>query len=137
MGATGYNLKRATVSGGAYTTIATNLAGVAYTDAGLTNGLTYFYVVSATNSFGGSANSTEASAHPVSTASLPISFAMNNNQLQLSWPMDHLGWRLEMQTNSLNSGASWLTVSNSSATNQVFVPIHPDGGSVFFRLVYP
>ncbi len=137
VGATGYNLKRATVSGGAYTTIATNLAGVAYTDAGLTNGMTYFYVVSATNSFGASANSTEASAHPVSTVSLPVNFAVNGNQLQLSWPMDHLGWRLEMQTNSLNSGASWLTVSNSSATNQVFVPIHPDGGSVFFRLVYP
>jgi hypothetical protein len=135
--ATGYNLKRTTVSGGTYTTIATNLAGLAYSDTGLSNGITYYYVVSATNLFGESTNSVEANAHPVSTVSLPINLVMNGGQMQLSWPMDHVGWHLEMQTNSLAAGTGWVTVPNSTATNQVFVPINPASGSVFFRLVYP
>jgi hypothetical protein len=61
-GATGYNLKRSTVSGGSYTTIA-NVTGTNYTDSNVTRGVTYYYVVSGTNSFGESDyNSMEASA---------------------------------------------------------------------------
>ncbi len=135
--ASGYNLKRATTSGGPYTTIATNLTGLSYGDASLTNGTTYFYVVSALNAFGESSNSTEATAHPVSTVSSPVNFALTAGQMQLSWPMDHLGWRLEMQTNSLSSGTGWVTVPNSTATNQISVPINPANGNVFLRLVYP
>ena len=45
--ATSYNVKRATASGGPYTTIATVVTGTTYTDTGLTAGATYYYVVSA------------------------------------------------------------------------------------------
>ena len=45
-GATSYNVKRSTTSGGPYTTIASP-ATPGYTNTGLTNGTTYFYVVSA------------------------------------------------------------------------------------------
>ncbi len=62
--ATSYNIKRATVSGGPYVTIATGVAATAYLDAGLTNGKTVYYVVSAANSVGESPNSGEASAAP-------------------------------------------------------------------------
>ncbi len=135
-GATAYNVKRSTVKGSGYTTIITNSPATTYTDQGLSNGTSYFYVVSAINGFGESANSSEASAHPVSTAVVPISFAINGGQLQLNWPADHLGWRLEMQTNSLSSSASWITVPNSTATNEISMPINP-GGNAFFRLSYP
>ena len=64
--ATSYNVKRATVSGGAYTTIAASIISTSYTDTGLTNGDTYYYVVSAVNTAGESALSPEASATPVS-----------------------------------------------------------------------
>jgi hypothetical protein len=134
-GATGYNLKRSMTSGSGYATIDTNLPSTVYADAGLSNGVTYFYVVSATNAFGESVNSVETNAHPVSMISLPVGFVLNGGQMQLSWPADHLGWRLEMQTNSL-SGAGWATVPNSTATNQISVSVNP-GGNVFFRLVYP
>jgi len=53
--------------------------------------------------------------------------------------MDHLGWRLETQTNApgVGIGTNWVTVADSTAINQIFAPINPTSGSVFFRLVYP
>jgi cellulose 1,4-beta-cellobiosidase len=62
-GATSYNVKRATVSGGPYTTIA-NPTSTSYTNSGLANGTTYYYVVSAVNSAGESGNSSEVNATP-------------------------------------------------------------------------
>ncbi|MGE5328914.1 MAG: fibronectin type III domain-containing protein [Deltaproteobacteria bacterium] len=63
-GAASYKLKRASTAGGPYTTIAENVTSAAYTDTGLTNGTTYYYVVTAVNSAGESTNSNEASATP-------------------------------------------------------------------------
>ncbi|RAV22231.1 Kelch repeat-containing protein [Paenibacillus contaminans] len=68
-GATGYNVKRSTTEGGPYTTIATGVAGTTYTDTAVTNGTTYYYVVTAVNAGGESANSNEASATPQAPAS--------------------------------------------------------------------
>lgn len=59
--AANYNVKRANVSGGPYTTIASPTS-VSYTDTGVVNCATYYYVVSGTNTFGESTNSIEASA---------------------------------------------------------------------------
>src|SRR5439155_12720977 len=50
-GATSYNVKRSTTSGGPYSTVASPTT-TGYTDTGLTNGTTYYYVVSAVNSAG-------------------------------------------------------------------------------------
>jgi beta-glucanase (GH16 family) len=60
-GATSYNVKRSAVSGGPYTKIA-NPTATSYTDTGLASCSTYYYVVSATNSYGESTNSIEAAA---------------------------------------------------------------------------
>ncbi len=62
-GATSYDVKRGTVAGGPYTKIGTVVAPT-YLDTGLANGTIYYYVVSAANTFGGSANSTELPARP-------------------------------------------------------------------------
>ena len=57
-GATGYNIKRATVSGGPYALVGSSGAN-SYADSSVFNCSTYYYVVSATNSFGESPNSSE------------------------------------------------------------------------------
>lgn len=62
--ATGYNVKRSTTAGGPYTTIASNVSGISYVNSGLTNGTTYYYVVTAITANGESGPSNEASATP-------------------------------------------------------------------------
>jgi autotransporter-associated beta strand protein len=62
-GASSYNLKRATSSSGETNLVFT--AGTTYTDAGVVNGVTYYYVVSAVNAGGEGNNSREASATPL------------------------------------------------------------------------
>jgi hypothetical protein len=45
---------------------------------------------------------------------------------------------LQVQTNALETGlrANWFDVAGSSSTDNVTVPISPNGG-VFYRLVFP
>jgi fibronectin type 3 domain-containing protein len=86
-GATGYYVKRSTTTGGPYTQISTQSA-TNFNDTGLTNGTKYFYVVSAYNSAGQSANSEEVSATPVlPTPAAPTGLvvAAGNMQVSLTW----------------------------------------------------
>ncbi len=58
--ATGFHVQRAAITGGPYTVVATvPLATLTYLDTAVTVGTTYFYVVTAYNSAGDSAKSTE------------------------------------------------------------------------------
>ena len=88
-GATLYYVKRSGATGGPYTQIATPSA-TSYTDAGLTNGTKYFYVVSAYNSAGQSANSAEVNATPTAPAGPPpvpanLQTTAGNAQVSLTW----------------------------------------------------
>src|SRR5450631_3423812 len=62
---TGYNVYRGTTSGGeSATPVATNVSTRSFTDAGLTNGTTYYYKVAAVNAVGTSPQSAQAIAMP-------------------------------------------------------------------------
>ncbi|MBC8008712.1 MAG: hypothetical protein H7067_01285 [Burkholderiales bacterium] len=64
-GAASYTVKRATTPGGPYATVvATGISTTGYTDATVTNGTTYHYVVSAVNTAGESPASAAVSATP-------------------------------------------------------------------------
>jgi len=65
-GATSYHVKRSATSGSGYVQVAAPTAAI-FADSGLTNGTTYFYVVSALNSAGESGNSSQANATPAAT----------------------------------------------------------------------
>jgi fibronectin type 3 domain-containing protein len=88
-GASSYHVKRATTSGGPYTQVSAPTA-TNFTNTGLTNGTTYFYVVSAVNSAGESANSAQASATPVAPTQPPaaptgLQATAGNAQVTLGW----------------------------------------------------
>ena len=63
-GASGYNIKRSTTNGGPYLVISSNLTVASYADFYVLDGTKYYYVVSALNAGGESANSAPASATP-------------------------------------------------------------------------
>jgi hypothetical protein len=67
-GATSYHVKRGSAAGGPYTQLSAPIT-TSYSDTGLTNGNTYYYVVTALNAGGESGNSSEVSAQPA--ASVP------------------------------------------------------------------
>lgn len=74
----------------------------------------------------------------VSLTPVPLLVQNSGQQLNLSWPADHIGWHLLMQTNSTSGlGTNWQVLSGSDSTNQFFVPIDRTQGSVFLRLTYP
>ncbi|HUM06680.1 MAG TPA: glycoside hydrolase family 44 protein [Terriglobales bacterium] len=87
-GATSYHVKRSGTSGGPYSTIGSPTT-LAYTDTGLTNGTTYYYVVSAVNSHGESANSKEVigqpTAGPPPSAPTGVTATPGDKQVSLSW----------------------------------------------------
>jgi hypothetical protein len=86
-GATSYHVKRSLSSGGSYTTVAT-VSATSYTDTGLTNGVTYYYVVTALNASGESGNSPEASATPnlaPPPAPTNLTASAGNLQVTLNW----------------------------------------------------
>jgi hypothetical protein len=135
-----YDVYRATVSGGPYTQVATNLTSTTFTNISVADGVTYYFVVAGLNILGQqSTYSTEISAQPVSISPPQLSLGMTGNALQLSWPSDHTGWELQAQTNAPGGGigTNWVTLSGSTATNQIVIPINPAVDSVFLRLTHP
>jgi hypothetical protein len=136
--AASYNIRRSPASGSDYAMVG-NSSTTNFVDVSLTNGMTYYYVVTSTNSSGESAYSSEVGARPVSSTATTISLGVSDSQFRVNRPSDHTGWRLQVQTNSIDSGLStnWVTVPDSSSTNHVSIPIDPANGCVFFRLISP
>ena len=137
LGATAYNVKRSTTSGGPYSTIATTTAA-SWTDTGVTGGTTYFYVVSALNNNVESPNSLEVSA-PLQV----IATTFSGTSIQLS------GWGgspgqtyyLLGSTNLLLPTSQWPTLlTNSFGTGgsfNVLIPSDPSLPQQFFRIQVP
>jgi hypothetical protein len=65
-----------------------------------------------------------------------MTFQTIGTNLQLSWPVDHTGFQLEMQTNKLND-TNWVIVPGGNLTNRMLLPIIHGASNVFFRLGFP
>ena len=74
-----------------------------------------------------------------STTMVPVTTSVSAGNLNLAWPSDHLGWRLQVQTNTLGAGlgTNWNTVTGSTSVTNVTIPVNPANGAVFYRLTYP
>ncbi len=134
-GADGYNVKRATASGGPYTTVAHTTA-IAFNDTGLTNGVNYFYVVSAVNNYGESADSTEVSVTPTAPA-LPAAPAgltaqRDDGQVILSWN-PAAGTTSYNVKRALTVGGPYATIT--SVANTSFADTAVTNGVTYFYVV--
>jgi hypothetical protein len=78
----------------------------------------------------------------VNTNPTNIVATVSGSTLTLTWPTDHIGWRLLAQTNSLSVGLNsntndWFTVPGSTSVHTENFTVDPNQGTVFYRLVYP
>ena len=83
-----YNIKRSSSSGGPYTTIDTVSVPTVTYEESIIGGQTYYYVVSAVNVVGESADSAPVAASPILTAPdapAGLSASATNAQVSLSW----------------------------------------------------
>jgi fibronectin type 3 domain-containing protein len=134
-GATGYNVKRATTSGGPYTQIAAPTTA-SYTDTAVTNGTTYYYVVSALDSAGASANSTQVNALPSAPVTIPatptgLSATSGNASVALTWSATSGATAYHVKRGTTSSGpytqiaapttASYTDTAVTNGTNYYYV----------------
>jgi fibronectin-binding autotransporter adhesin len=69
----------------------------------------------------------------VATNPTNMTFSVSGTNLTISWPADHQGWYLQMNTNSLSSN-TWTDVANSNTGTNSVIPIDPTRRNAFFRM---
>ncbi len=69
----------------------------------------------------------------LSTTRTNLTACLFGSTLALSWPQDHTGWSLQMQTNGLST--NWFDVPAAQTTNRLFLPIDAANGSAFYRMI--
>ena len=119
-GATSYNVKRGTASGGPYTTVASP-AGTTYADTSLTNGTAYYYVVTAVNATGESGNSNQATATPKAAPTPPavplnLTATGGNQQVSLAWTASTGATSYNVKRAATNGGP-YTTVASPTGTS--------------------
>lgn len=131
--ATSYNVKRSITNGGPYTIIA-NTGATNHTDTGLTNGISYYYVVSALSPAGESDNSAQIVLSPQP----PMSFSVAGGNLVLSWPLASEGFRVQSCTNLVSGEWVDLTFPAPQIVGEQWrltLPVAQEESSIFYRLV--
>jgi fibronectin type 3 domain-containing protein len=118
LGATSYIVRRALVAGGPYSVNA-SVTSTNYTDIGLTNGVTYYYVVAAVRSGNDSGNSAEVNATPrIPPPSVPadLTAAAGNDQVVLTWASSSGATSYNVKQ-ALGPGSPYIMLTNIDATN--------------------
>ena len=120
-GASSYNVKRSLVSGGPYAAV-TSVTTTNYTDTGLTNGTTYYYVVTASNAAGESGNSPQKSATPnpaPPSAPTNLTASAGNQQVTLNWTAASGAVSYNVKRGTASGGPYGAVASGISATSYV------------------
>jgi fibronectin type 3 domain-containing protein len=107
-----YNLYRSTTTGGPYSQIATSVTGITYSDTTVTNGTTYYYVVTAVNSGGESGYSNEASATPTAPTS-------NDRAILVITLISGLEKEYDLSMTEVNAFTTWYA-AQAPSSNQVY-----------------
>lgn len=117
-GTVSYNVKRSTVQGGPYTTIA-NTTGGKYTDGGVTHGVTYYYVVTAVNANGESNKSTEAKVLAQAVAGGFESPVLGSGHLYN--PTGGGGWTFNGESGIISNGSAFSAPNAPEGVQAAFV----------------
>ncbi len=131
--ATGYIVKRSTTAGGPYTILSGGLTGTTYTDTGLTNGITYYYVVVAQNSLAQSTGSTETSSIPVTPAPTGLVATGWNTEAYLSWTALSGASSYNVKR-STTSGGAYTTVA-AGVTTTSYLDTGLTNGTPYYYVV--
>jgi hypothetical protein len=136
MGATGYNVKRSTTKGGPYTRLAA-ATSTGYTDTSVTNGTTYYYVVSALNAAGESADSAQASATPKApsvppTAPTNLTAMAGDTQVSLAWSASSGATSYHVKR-STTSGGPYTQIA--APTSSSYVDTSVTDGTTYYYVV--
>jgi len=135
-GATSYHVKRSTTNGGPYTQVSAP-ASANFTDTGLTNGTTYYYVVSALNASGESADSSQASATPAAPITRPaaptgLTATAGNAQVSLTWTASAGATSYDVKR-SATSGGPYTQVAAPATAGDVDTGL--TNGSTYYYVV--
>lgn len=132
--ATSYAIMRSTTAGGPYTMVASGLTGTSYTDTGLTDGVTYYYVVVAQNSLAQSSNSVEESGYPVPpvpAAPMGLAGIGWNGEVDLAWTAvsTATGYNVKRST---TSGGPYTTIASGVAATGCADTSVVDGSTYYY-----
>ncbi len=132
-GATGYNVKRSTTNGGPYTQLAAPTSA-SYADSSVSNGTTYYYVVSALDAAGESSNSVQASATPTMPLAAPTNLVgtPGNAQASLTWSASTgaTGYHVKRST---TTGGPYTQIAAPTATSYVNTAL--TNGTTYYYVV--
>ncbi len=103
------------------------ISRVSVSDAGL-------YAVEVTG-----ANGKVTNTAPLTVFQSLLGWVRQAGALNLYWPADHIGWRLQSQTNAAGSGwaTNWSDMPGATETNYFVTPLDSEPPAVFFRLARP
>ena len=135
-GATSYNVKRGTASGGPYTTVGSP-AGTTYADTSLTNATAYYYVVTAVNATGESGNSNQATATPAAAPTAPapplnLTATGGNQQISLAWTAS-TGANSYHVKRAATNGGPYTTVAAPAGTSYADTTV--TNGTTYYYVV--
>jgi hypothetical protein len=129
--ATGYNIYRSIVSGSGYAVLGTT-GNTTFQDTTVVNGLTYYYVITATNITGESANSVEVVGRP-SVVVTGLTAVGGTNQITLAWDA-YTGATSYNVKRADNTGGPYTAIASSvSGTSYVDTTAQP--GRTYFYVV--
>ncbi len=147
--ADGYNVYRGTQPGGEDSVpIATGVAATAFTDTGLANDTTYYYLVTAVNAAGESSPSNEGAATPQPAAAFSVSINFSNNRTEVpTGYVNDIGLAFGDQGNGFDFGWNQDTTADARDRDNPNAPderydsfIHmqkPDNPNAFWRIAVP
>ena len=135
-GAFSYTVKRSLTDGGPYETIATGVTNTTYADANIDYGTVYYYVVSAANAAGESADSNQASASAVlqiPAAPTALHTASGNAEAKIYWTASPTAASYNVKRSPTSGGAYTTVGANIAATE--FTDTGLTNGTTYFYKV--